>query len=527
MASASETALPTAQTGEYVWVLHNGFTRWLWLDFARHMREETGLEPLLLLTDANSLAYYEKLNGGPLDFESVVIKDPYDVLEEPEPSADMAEILARARRAEKALGLGLYRDFVLQDRHMGRGYLLAGSGHPSSGLADLSAQTSVARAFAEQAEWTADLFERYPPAMICSYYGGGGVRQKMIATGARLRGVPFRALCPARLGGLMYWADNEFEGSEALSSYLAQPGAALSEEEVAAETDGLRASALATNPTAVSGRTSSRRWSNILKKSVWLTARQIYWRFKGYAKARRGYKLGDTIRWLVRQRRHYRLLDKIALRDLKDLPEGVKIVYFPLQQEPEASTLALAPENTNQLATVMELSLTIPADAILMVKEHTWQVGRRPNDFYGKLLAMHNVRLVHPDLPGLAVCRRADLVSTITSSAGYEAAVLGKPTLFFWKHCPIASTPHVQKAHRMAGVERVVDMLDDCDGDAKRRREHDGAVLARRLREFCIDAEKIEFFSRTDRARREDVAMLAAPLIHELSKAQPERRVGA
>ncbi|MEQ8603687.1 MAG: hypothetical protein RIB45_10235 [Marivibrio sp.] len=491
------------------------------------MREETGLEPLLLLTDAKALDYYEKLNGGPLDFESIVIKDPYDVLEEPAPDVSTAEILARARRAEKALGLGLYRDYVLQDRHMGRGYLLAGSGHPSSVLADLSDQRRIAHAFAEQAEWTAELFERYPPAMICSYYGGGGVRQKMMATGARHRGVPFRALCPARLGGLVYWADDEFEGSEALSGYLAQPGPQLSEEEIAAETGGLRSSALATNAAALSSRAASRRWSQIVKQSAWLTARYFYWRFKGYAKARRGYKLSDTIRWLVRQRRHYRLLDKIALRDLKDLPDGVKIVYFPLQQEPEASTLALAPENTNQLATVMELSLTIPADAILMVKEHTWQVGRRPNDFYDRLLGMHNVRLVHPDLPGLAVCRRADLVATITSSAGYEAAVLGKPTLFFWSHCPIASTPHVHKAPRLEGIERVLDLLDDCDGDAKRRREHDGAALARRLREFCIDAEEMEFFTRKEPAPREDVARLAAPLTHELTTAQTDLRVGA
>jgi Capsule polysaccharide biosynthesis protein len=106
-----------------------------------------------------------------------------------------------------------------------------------------------------------------------------------------------------------------------------------------------------------------------------------------------------------------------------------RFVFFPLQMEPECSTLVFAPFHANQPYLIECLSKSLPIDHLLYVKEHPVMVGRRPLSFYRTLSSLPNVRLIAPRVSSHDLIRRASAVVTITSSVGWEALVHAKPVI--------------------------------------------------------------------------------------------------
>ncbi len=118
---------------------------------------------------------------------------------------------------------------------------------------------------------------------------------------------------------------------------------------------------------------------------------------------------------------------------LTALPANEKFVYFPLQTEPEATTLVFAPFYTDQIALVRNIAKSLPVDHVLYVKEHPNQKvkGWRPVSFYRKLLEMPNVRLVHPNVDNYELIKKCGMVITIIGTTGLEALFHRKPALIF------------------------------------------------------------------------------------------------
>jgi hypothetical protein len=101
-------------------------------------------------------------------------------------------------------------------------------------------------------------------------------------------------------------------------------------------------------------------------------------------------------------------------------------VYFPLHLQPEASIDVKGRPFTNQVEIVRALSRTLPLDHLILVKEHPTALHRRSRSFYAALGAIPGVVLVHPDVPTFRLIEKAKLTMTITGTAAYEAALLGK-----------------------------------------------------------------------------------------------------
>ncbi|MGH9775341.1 MAG: hypothetical protein ACRD50_10385 [Candidatus Acidiferrales bacterium] len=118
-----------------------------------------------------------------------------------------------------------------------------------------------------------------------------------------------------------------------------------------------------------------------------------------------------------------------AARYFGEPREGERFVFFPLQMEPECSTLAFAPFYANQLNVVECLAKSLPVDHLLYVKEHPVMVGRRALSNYRRIRAIPNVRLISPGVISHRLVRDASAVVTITSSVGWEAIVHAKPVI--------------------------------------------------------------------------------------------------
>lgn len=137
---------------------------------------------------------------------------------------------------------------------------------------------------------------------------------------------------------------------------------------------------------------------------------------------------------------------------------GDKYFFFPLQYEPEASTLVLATYYANQLATIKNTAATLPFPYRLYLKEHPASLGTRSADFYKEIKKLPNVVLLSPSEPIQELIKNCQGVITVTSTAGMEAALSGKPVYVlgnvFYSYHPLCKKPE--------NFYKLSEMLKEC-----------------------------------------------------------------
>ncbi|MCR4892299.1 MAG: hypothetical protein K5989_08995, partial [Lachnospiraceae bacterium] len=117
----------------------------------------------------------------------------------------------------------------------------------------------------------------------------------------------------------------------------------------------------------------------------------------------------------------------------EDPVEGEDYVYMPLHLIPESSVFVKASFYVDELNLIEQVSKSLPIGWKLYVKEHQAMLGERDPDFYRKAAEIANVRVVQVNYykdpkPWIV---KAKGVVTITGTAAYEAALLGKKSIVF------------------------------------------------------------------------------------------------
>jgi len=132
---------------------------------------------------------------------------------------------------------------------------------------------------------------------------------------------------------------------------------------------------------------------------------------------------------------------------------------FPLQSQPEASTLVLATYFYDLTNTVKNIAFTLPLSCKLYVKEHPQVKGDRPWNFYKKLKQIPNVVLISPFENMENLIKKSQGVITLTSTVGLEAALAGKP-VYVLENTLYSYHPLCQKVSGFAELkERVKEGL--------------------------------------------------------------------
>ena len=118
---------------------------------------------------------------------------------------------------------------------------------------------------------------------------------------------------------------------------------------------------------------------------------------------------------------------------LRDFEKKEKIIYFPLHMEQERSLLIDAPFFTNQIEVIKHVVKSLPIGYKLFVKEHPFMRFRGWRDIseYNELIALPNVVMIHHSVNSLDLIRNCQLVISINSTAGFEAAFYEKPSINF------------------------------------------------------------------------------------------------
>jgi len=135
---------------------------------------------------------------------------------------------------------------------------------------------------------------------------------------------------------------------------------------------------------------------------------------------------------------------------------GKKYFVYPLHFHPEAATLIQGRWLNDQKIVIEMISKALPADTILVVKEHKVSVGRRPLSFYKNIETLHNVHFVSHTTPVYPLIQQSLGIVTISSSMGLEAIMLQKPVISFGDiHYNILS--NVIKARNISKMKEYVE----------------------------------------------------------------------
>ncbi|MEP9357614.1 hypothetical protein [Sphingomonas sp. KR3-1] len=144
------------------------------------------------------------------------------------------------------------------------------------------------------------------------------------------------------------------------------------------------------------------------------------------------YQVGDPLlvswamfRRQVKRRLRFRAVTKLFQAKV----QGERYFLYPLHFHPEASTSVLAPDYIDEMSVIRAIAFRLPVGVKLVVKEHPSATALQPLSFYRDLAALPNVELVAPELNAKLLARKAIGVICITSTLGFEAALLNKPVV--------------------------------------------------------------------------------------------------
>ena len=112
----------------------------------------------------------------------------------------------------------------------------------------------------------------------------------------------------------------------------------------------------------------------------------------------------------------------------RELPSN-NYVYFPLPTVPEASTLIRSPQYYDCLSLIKSLSIELPLDWKLVVKEHPGMLGKRSLDFYKKISKIYNIHLLCSNFPTDGIISNSRAVITQTGSTAMESVARGVKTI--------------------------------------------------------------------------------------------------
>lgn len=116
--------------------------------------------------------------------------------------------------------------------------------------------------------------------------------------------------------------------------------------------------------------------------------------------------------------------------DISFLKDMKYCVYY-LHVQPEASIDLLGAYNSDQFHIIQNIARSLPADAVVVVKEHPQAVGDRVREFYNAVNDLPNAVLVHPDSDSWELTENAFAVLTVSGTVAYQSALLGTPSVVF------------------------------------------------------------------------------------------------
>ena len=475
---------------------------WLHLPFLKELKSRRNARIHFICSSPDSVNYWRALDqDGIIDSYATTghLFDEYDKCDTP-----AEDIYKEARGFEEKYGI--YAVDILQtDRHLGRGFSAAGTGHPRSRLSDKAEYVRSINILNRIFRFWEEYFDKINPELVIGLQAN--IIGKPFMAIARHRGVPVRVFKPAKYRSRHYWVVDEHYYSPDIEknfTAISDVSDLIGED----DTEGQIREAHVTGVYAKFLKRSSKK--ALLKDITGQIKAHLYKKYKGIT-GMGGYRLSENIRYILRTHRYLRSMHSFKTVTLDEL-RGKRYILYPLHTEPEMALGTFSPEFNEQLAAIEFIAKNLPAGALLVVKEHLLAIGRRPKDFYSTILEIPNCVMVSPRLNALNVAEGSCGVAVITSTAGAEAAIKGIPVISFGAHNIINFLPHVHSVSSWMELRPLLHKLcGEEDPSEKSRRLEDGLrYLA------AVKASSVEFDRKKLYSKEEEAKVLCSSLIESL-----------
>jgi hypothetical protein len=139
-------------------------------------------------------------------------------------------------------------------------------------------------------------------------------------------------------------------------------------------------------------------------------------------------------------------------------------VYMPLHLIPESTTFVKAPFYIDELNIIEQVSKSLPIGWKLYVKEHQSMLGERSFNFYNRIGKIPNVKLVQINYykdPKPWIMKSKGVI-TITGTAAYESAMLGKMAIIFGD-VPFKLIQGVHSVHSFEELPSIIASFEKID----------------------------------------------------------------
>jgi len=444
---------------------HSAQWRFLMQEVVKRMKRDYGAAVHIYVLQKHGMKFYQPAAAsGAIDSVQIcsLISDGAQALAR----QPIEELRAKALENEKRYGV-TYNEIMMTDRHIGRGFSLLAPNFPRSLQSENTDYWRIVQKFNDDfAFWENEILTKNVDLILFP--------QKIASVVARKLNVPTRNLTRSRIGNLFHWSrEGEFiEFPEVVERMPATP---LPPKPIEVKTyDQYEVSKRMT----VAGFS----YRHAVRLAGLWTLKVLTQRAIGRTA---GYRWYDMVRYHFDMPRQWRELKGLPLKSLEDMRDK-PFLFFTLQEEPEMSLSWQSPESLAQIAYLWQLARDLPAGFTLAVKEHVYAVGRRPQGFYKHLLDFKNVVILDPLLPGPDVIRASRAVSTISSTAGFEAAWMGKPVISFGLHNIYNFLDHVFVAHQSASLAPLLHkvLVEGIDTD---KAEKDGRRFHQAFKDLSFD----------------------------------------
>jgi hypothetical protein len=288
------------------------------------------------------------------------------------------------------------------------------------------------RACLEALKYFEHLNLKWPPKFVIGSGIGTGLSGKPMALICKKNKIPLRSAVGARFNRYAYWATDEFCNNFEIRQKIKS----LEYEKIPPSQNETHALQESENfkDFHKSHSKKSKSIINAIGTSSITFLKNYYSVLRRRRATKTGYYPSSLASLPLKNWYAQRQFKNKGFKNISELPKATKYFLFPLQMEFEASLQGEAPNLPPSFTLIHQISLSLPAGAILLVKEHPLQGGRRPKFFYGLIENLHNVVLIKPTIKAQMIFDKIDAVIQVNSSLGYEALAQGIPVFSLSPH---------------------------------------------------------------------------------------------
>ncbi|MBL7068250.1 MAG: hypothetical protein ISS34_00105 [Candidatus Omnitrophica bacterium] len=478
---------------------------WLHIPFLKELKARENVKIHFICSSPQSVEYWRGLDREGVIDTYVTINHFFNEYDRCQEAAQ--DIYDKARYYEDRYNVYAV-DALQTDRHLGRGFSAAGTGHPRSHLSDKASYIKSVNIFNKIFKFWEDYLDKTKPDLVIGLQVG--IIGKIFMAVARHRSIPVRIFNGAKYRSRHYWVVDEYYSSPEVKKNFAD----IKNIDEFVDEEDLNGPIEESYIKGVYQRFLKKSSKVTLLKEIILQIRSyLYKRYKKVV-SMGGYRLSENIKYLYRAHKGSKVMKNLKTASLDELSDK-PYIFYPLHTEPEMAVGTFSPEFNEQLAAIEFMAKNLPAGALLAVKEHLLAIGRRPGDFYKTIQDIPNVVMVSPLENALRIAKSSRGVAVITSTLGVEAAISGIPVISFGAHNVFNFLPHVHVVSSWRELRPLLHRLCAGDGraEAKNRRTQEGLRFLAAIKASSVDFDQKEIGS-----KEREADILYPSLIESLHK---------